>query len=287
MFKFAYNTNGLRNMPLISAVEEVYKYGYDGVEISLHSKHLHPLNIKDNELQILKKIIMSLPIVATNIATGCADLLSNEPYAPSIIDIDPKGRKRRVDLMQKTIEIASYLDIPVVTFATGFKSDDISDEQAIEYLMEGIANCLGHQPGITLALEPEPGMFIEKSSQALELIKKMNEQRLRLNLDIGHVYCCEDNPVEAISQSIPYSSHIHIEDIKNKVHHHEIPGTGDIDFDTLFKKLIELNYQNYLSVELYHHSDVWRQALSESLNYLKDTSKRVLDQYNKKEQFTC
>lgn len=35
-----------------------------------------------------------------------------------------------------------------------------------------------------------------------------------LNLDIGHVYCCEENPILFIRKSIPYTRHIHIEDIK-------------------------------------------------------------------------
>jgi sugar phosphate isomerase/epimerase len=276
MLKYSYNTNGLRNMSLIKAIEEIKHYGYGGVEISLHKTHLHPFNIKDGEVELIKKVLGENCITATNVATGCADLLSDKPYEPSIICSDKKGRETRLRLMTRTMEIASYLGIPVVTFATGFKSEDISDEKAYEYLQEGISHCLGKVKNVILALEPEPGMFIQKSTEAIRLIKEMGDDRLALNLDIGHVYCCEDEPVNAIEKSIMYDRHIHIEDIKDRIHYHQIPGEGDIDFQTIIGKLLRLDYRYYISVELYHHAEVWMQALSRSLKYLRETEQKVL-----------
>lgn len=275
MLKFSYNTNGLRNMDLLKALHEIEKYGYDGAEISLHKMHMHPFNIGDRELLNLKEELDSLSIAATNIATGCSDLLGDVPYEPSIISKSKGGRKKRLDLTVRTMEMADYLDIPVVTFATGFKAEDVSDEEAYEFLKEGITFCLSRQPGVILAIEPEPGMFIQKSTEAIRLIDDMKEERLKLNLDIGHVYCCEDDALEAIEKSIPYSRHIHIEDIKNRVHHHEIPGTGDIDFYSVMNLLTKLNYRHYVSVELYHHADVYEEALSQSLEHLKSIEQKV------------
>jgi sugar phosphate isomerase/epimerase len=114
-------------------------------------------------------------------------------------------------------------------------------------------------------------MLIETTSQAIALIKEVDSPNLRLNLDIGHVQCCEDNLLDSIAQAIPYTRHAHVEDIKGKIHHHEIPGEGDIDFRSVFQTLKESGYQHYLSVELYHHADVWERALSQSRkNLLKE-----------------
>ncbi|HEX9060586.1 MAG TPA: sugar phosphate isomerase/epimerase family protein [Clostridia bacterium] len=280
MLKFSYNTNGLRNMNLLKALNEIEKHGYDGAEISLHKMHMHPFNITDTELKKLKEELRSLSIAAANIATGCSDLLSDVPYEPSFISKDKDGRKKRLDLTVRTMEIAKYLNIPIVTFATGFKTEDVSDEEAYTYLKEGIAYCLKNQPDVILAIEPEPGMFIQKSTEAIKLINDIKDDRLTLNLDIGHVYCCEDDAMKAIEKSIPYSRHIHIEDIKNRIHYHEIPGTGDIDFNTIIKMLKELNYQHYVSVELYHHADVYEKALSQSLQHLRKVEQEVSDQSN-------
>ena len=56
--------------------------------------------------------------------------------------------------------------------------------------------------------------------------------------------------------------------LTGKVHFHEIPGKGEIDFRECFSILIDNGYRGYGSVELYHHVDRWQEALSESLSYL-------------------
>ena len=96
----------------------------------------------------------------------------------------------------------------------------------------------------------------------------MNSTRVRLNLDIGHVFCSETDCYSAIEKALPYSRHIHIEDIRNGVHHHEIPGEGDIDFPRIIQLLTSSDYNHYVSVELHHHADMWERALGESLSFL-------------------
>lgn len=275
MLKFAYNTNGLRNMPLEEAIKQISNHNYDGIEISLHKQHFHPLDINIEEVKKIKSALKSSDLVLSNIATGCDDILSDEKFEPSIICKDSIGRKKRIELLIKTAEFAEYLGVDVINFATGFKSDKVSNSEAYEYLKQGINYLLVKCPKTIFALEPEPDMFIEKTEQAIKLINEINNPRLMLNLDIGHVYCCEENPILSIRKSIPYARHIHIEDIKNRVHYHQIPGTGDIDFNTILKDLIEYNYQYYISVELYHHADDWNNALDKSIKYLKQIEQNI------------
>ncbi len=56
--------------------------------------------------------------------------------------------------------------------------------------------------------------------------------------------------------------------IKGKVHYHEFPGKGGIDFSSLLKVLQEKKYQGFITVELYNHVDVWQTVLPESRAYL-------------------
>ncbi|MDU1323265.1 MAG: sugar phosphate isomerase/epimerase family protein [Clostridium botulinum] len=275
MLKFAYNTNGLRNMRLEEAIKQISNHNYDGVEISLHKQYFHPLDINIEEVKKIKSTLKSSGLVLSDIATGCDDILSDDKFEPSIICKDSIGRKKRIELLVKTAEFAEYLGVDVINFATGFKSDKVSSNEAYDYLKQGINYLLLKCPNTTFALEPEPGMFIEKTEQAINLINEINNPRLMLNLDIGHVYCCEEDPILSIRKSIPYTRHIHIEDIKNRVHYHQIPGTGDIDFYTIFKDLIKYNYQHYISVELYHHADDWNNALDKSIKYLKQIEQHI------------
>jgi sugar phosphate isomerase/epimerase len=57
--------------------------------------------------------------------------------------------------------------------------------------------------------------------------------------------------------------------VTGRVHFHEIPGKGEVDFKGCFQKLVDNGFSGYGSVELYHHMDHWEEALSESLSYLQ------------------
>ena len=268
MFKLSYNTNGLRNMPLTQAIAEVSKAGYEGIELSLHAAHLHPFKVTDSELAEIKKQLETYPVKPICLATGCSDLLSDVAYEPSLITDDKAGRTKRIELIKKSMEIARYLSIPVVNFASGKKKPVVSAGDAAAFLEEVVRECLMEADDIILAIEPEPDMFVETTGQAIALIDRISSPNLKLNLDIGHVVCCEEDVLASISKAVAYTRHTHIEDIRGRVHHHEIPGTADIDFKPIFKILENAGYVHYLSVELYHHANVWQQALKESRDYL-------------------
>ena len=269
MFKLAYNANGLRNMNVIDAIKKVSTYQYDGIELSLHKSHLDPFNVTIDELKAIKVALQEYNLLASDIATGAADLLSDDEYEPSLINSNQEGRKKRIECIKKSIAIAEYLGINIVNISSGFKKEDISDEEAMEYLIVGIKECLQASNDIILAIEPEPGMFIGTTDSAIELIKRIGSDRLRLNLDIGHVVCCEEDYLQKIKSAIKYTVHIHIEDIKNRVHYHLIPGEGDIDLSSVLSLLKEEDYNGFVSVELYHHADVCDKALQNSYMFLK------------------
>lgn len=273
--KLSYNTNGLRNMTVEQAISEVGRFGYNGIEISLHTAHFNPLLHSNDKLDSIKKYVKACQLEIANIATGCADLLSDEPYEPSLIAPDPDGRKRRIALIRKSIEAAKYLAAPVVNFASGLKNPALTIKDARSYLIEGIKACLKNAGEVVLALEPEPNMFIETTSQAISIIKEIGSPNLRLNLDIGHAYCCEENYLEKIASALKYARHVHVEDIKNRVHHHEIPGTGEINFKKIILDCKNSGYSGFLSVELYHHADVWEEALGKSQSYLSNMIKSI------------
>ena len=273
MIPLSYNTNGLRNIPLYKAIQEVSKAGYEGIELSLHSSHFHPFETSRQKLRTLKSMLDDNPVVPVCIAAGAADLLSSEPFEPSLISSDQEGRQQRIDLLCSTIDIAAFLSVPVVNFASGSLKKGGSPEKAEANLITAIKSCLKNVGDIILAIEPEPGMFIETTAQAISLIGKIGSAQLRLNLDIGHVQCCEDDLLGSISRSLSLVRHIHIEDIKAKVHHHEIPGEGNLDFRSIFRILKDSSYQYYLSVELYHHADDWERALRQSRQHLLEEMK--------------
>lgn len=272
MFKFSFNSTTLRYMGIFEALSQIQAYGYDGVELMLNDTHLHPLHTPASRVSEIAGFCAGQGIQIVCVAAGGDRLLSDIPYQPSLIAREEGGRRKRIDLLKRSIEIAEVLSAPALNFNSGFPEEAVSQSEAWDHLREAVHQLLKHSGNLILALEPEPGFFIGTTTDALALIREIDNPRFRLNLDIGHVNCSEDDCYAAIERAVPFARHIHIEDIKQRVHHHEIPGEGDIDFARVFAALEGAHYEHYVSVELHHHAEIWQRALGESLHYLRTLS---------------
>lgn len=266
--RLAYNTNGLRNLDLFTAIHRVEAAGYEGIEISLHQSHLHPFFTGEEILKKIRKELKDANMKPVCLATGAELLLSNVKHEPSLISLTKAGRSVRIFLLQEAAKIAEILEIPIVNFSSGYKNPLMTDEEAEKYLIESIWKSAIGSGNVIFAIEPEPGMFIETTEQAIALIKKAKVPNLKLNIDLGHIVCCEDNMQESLAKALPYAVHMHIEDIKGKTHRHLIPGTGDIDWSMFAKCLGDAKYDGYLSVELYDYDCMAEQAMKESKAFI-------------------
>ncbi len=275
MFTFAYNTNGLRKMPFSQAVKRLAQIGYEGIEISLQSEHFTCQDVSLSDLAAIKKLLKENNIEVSCIATGDKQLLSLDDFEPSLICGSETGRRQRIDCIMDACDVASELDCPVVNFASGYKTED--EDFSRKCLLEGITELADYakEVGVIIAIEPEPGMYIDTTKKAAELIKTLKKENFLMNLDIGHVECCENNFLNSVEQALEFTAHIHIEDIKNKVHHHEIPGAGDIDFKRVFQIINRSGYDKAISVELYDHADEAENAMKESFDYLTSILKNL------------
>ena len=268
MFKLCFNSTTLRNIELTKALALIKEYGYEGVELTLNETHLHPLNHSRQRFDEVKTFCADNGIDIVCLAAGGPDLLSDRPYEPSLINPNQVERELRLDFIKRSIHLANYLDSPVLNINSGKLQPGVSPQQAHDLLLDGLQRLLPQVGKLIIVLEPEPDFFIGTTSGAIDFIQEINSANLRLNLDIGHVFCSEENCYERIEKALPYSRHIHIEDIKNGVHHHEIPGEGDIDFERIIGLLKHSGYEHYVSVELHHHDAVWQKALKVSREYL-------------------
>ena len=277
MFPLSFNTQCLRNLPLGRAIEETAQAGYEGIDLAYRDEHLHPFDVTREQLDELKDLFARLPIKPAALSSGGPFVVSDDAFEPSLISPDQEARNERINVINAALEMANDLSIPVVQFVSGIRQAGVSAEEATEMLTEGIRACLKNAGDAVLVLEPEAQLpasmgggrcFIETTSQAVPIIKEIDSPQFRLNMDITHVQCCEDDLLQRVADAVPYTRHIHIADIKGKVHHHEIPGEGDIDLRSVLQVLKDANYEHYLSVELHAHADEWERALYQSREYL-------------------
>jgi sugar phosphate isomerase/epimerase len=58
--------------------------------------------------------------------------------------------------------------------------------------------------------------------------------------------------------------------VKGKVHYHERLGFGEIDLKTCLKLIDKLEYDGFVTVELYNHTKMWEKVLPESYSFIQN-----------------
>ena len=278
--RLAYNANGLRSLPLHDAVRMLADTGYDGVELSLNAQHVDPWSFSDADADALREVLDTTGMRACTLATGDPHLLSPQPFEPALVDPDPAERERRLDLLTRGVWIGVRAGVPLVVFSTGFRRPDVDPAQADRWLDEGVARLLealhteldaaGLPAGSTaLAIEPEPGFHCQSNDEVAAVLARTGSDALWLSQDLGHCVVVEDDPLGSLARNLPLTRHLQVEDIRDRVHAHLVPGDGDVDFDAVGRALADGGYEGWLSVELYDHDPVHAEAARRSIEHLR------------------
>ena len=105
---------------------------------------------------------------------------------------------------------------------------------------------------VTLVLEPlniwvdHPGNALVNTVGAVELLEKINSNYIKLLYDVYHMQIDEGNIIATLKNNIEYIGYIHVADVPGR---HE-PGTGEINFNNVFKALNEIKYNKIVGFEL-------------------------------------
>ncbi|HEY5730568.1 MAG TPA: sugar phosphate isomerase/epimerase family protein [Anaerolineales bacterium] len=220
MTKLSYSTFGLTNLDFLDAIDVVNQAGYPGIELSFHRDQFNPFNITDEYLAAIRTKFEKTRVRPACVATASHFFTPSRPHEPSLMCIDTAGRKRRIDLVRRGIDVARKLGVDLVTFGSGFIRDEHVSNPSIdpnELLVDSIHQCLKlvrDDEDITLLIEPEPGMFIETLEQGLKLVDEVNSPQFKLHLDLCHNYCGESDYIGALALAAPQARYLHVSDAR-------------------------------------------------------------------------
>jgi sugar phosphate isomerase/epimerase len=137
----------------------------------------------------------------------------------------------------------------VFILAGAWGSDDALWAPAVERTRQlcGVAE----ECGVRLAVEYEPGFLVASADALLRLIEEVGSPALGANLDLGHAFLCEDDPLGAIARLGDRIFHCHIENMCRGVHKHRLPWEGDMDLGAYIEALAGAGFDGALSLDLY------------------------------------
>ena len=127
---------------------------------------------------------------------------------------------------------------------------------------------------VTLAVEPlgpADGNFLLTAADGVKLIEMVVSPHCRLHLDCKAM-ASESTPIpEIIRRCAPWLVHFHANDA-NKLG----PGFGDLDFVPIFEALGEIDYQGWVSVEVFDYSPGIERLARESIEYMQECAEKVV-----------
>lgn len=272
--RLGYNTNGLAHHRLRDAIPWLAAEGFRSVGLTLDAGNLDPYDdpaVLDRQVADAVRLL-DRHGMARVVETGARYLLNpRKKHDPTLLDPDPARRAVRVDFLKRSIDLATRLGAPVVSIWSGALPDAAGEDEAMGRLAGGLHDVLRHAEtaGVTVAFEPEPGMFIDTFARFARLEERVRHPLLQLTVDVGHVHCLEDGPVgDHLRAWGPRVVNVHIEDMVRGVHDHLMFGEGTIDFADVFSSLHDIGYDGGLHVELSRHSHAAVDAVRHSAEFL-------------------
>jgi sugar phosphate isomerase/epimerase len=267
-----YNTNGLAHHDPLAAVELLADIGYRGVALTLDHSLGNPFRDDwpeqaDAMLEALERRQMR-----SVIETGARYLLNpRQKHEPTLVSPGAAQRLVRVEFLLWAIDIAVELGSDCVSLWSGVVRDGADEETVFARLVEGLRPVVQYagERRMTLAFEPEPGMFIDTMARYAMLLERIDAPHFRLTLDIGHLHCSGETPLaDYVRQWGSRIANVHVEDMRAGVHEHLMFGEGEIDFPPVIAALAQSGYQGGLYVELSRHSHAGPAAAQAAYDYL-------------------
>lgn len=270
--RFGYGSNGFVNHRLSEALAVMAELGYVGVALTLDHSHMDPFAPDLPKRVDEVRAELARHGLAVVIETGARYLLDARlKHHPTLVSNE--GREVRIDFLRRAVRIAAELNAECVSFWSGILPAGVSTEEGWLRLTDGVAQVLqeADRLGVALGLEPEPGMFVERLDDALQLRRRLGEPPLlKITLDVGHCVAVEAmSAAECIRKAGALLVNVQLDDMRTGVHEHLEFGEGELDLPETLGALAEVGYCGLAAVELPRHSHAAPQVAQHSIDALR------------------
>lgn len=145
----------------------------------------------------------------------------------------------------------------------------VTKPQAMQYAADVISQALPtfEECGVTLAVEPlgpAEGDFLLTAAEGRELINLVSSPHVRLHLDCKAM-ASEPQPIpDVIRANKDLMVHFHANDPNRQG-----PGMGEVDFVPIFQALKEIDWQGWVSVEVFDYTPGIERLVQESMTNMQ------------------
>jgi hydroxypyruvate isomerase len=226
-------------VPFLDRFAAARKAGFEGVEF------LFPY---DFQASALKERLGAegLSQVLFNMPPG--DWTAGERGMASI----PGRQSEFRESVKKALDYAAVLDCQQVHCMAGIVPAGVPMATATAVYAANLAWATeqAKPAGVKLVIEPinhrdMPGYFLNTQAQGAAIIEAIGRDRVGLQFDVYHVQVTEGDITKRMEQFMPVIAHMQIADVPAR----NEPGTGEIGWRYVFRRMDELGYAGWVGCE--------------------------------------
>jgi hydroxypyruvate isomerase len=163
------------------------------------------------------------------------------------------GRAQEVrDNVKIALDYATTLGCPLVHCMAGIPPAGTSPVTAAALFASNLA-WAGEQAksaGVRLAIEPinhrdMPGYHLNTMAQGAAIVDAIGVDRIGLQFDVYHCQTTEGDVTKRLEAFLPVVAHMQIADVPKR----NEPGTGEIGWEYVFRRIDELGYTGWVGCE--------------------------------------
>ena len=245
------------------------RLGYAGVEIAPFTLANSVTEISATERQRIRELADRNKIAIVGL-----HWLLVKPEGLYLNHTDVGIRNRTAMYFVELVDCCADLGGPIMVVGSPKQRnvlEGVSHQQAWDWTATTFRDAVkrAEDRGVTICFEPlSPAEtnFINTAAEAIEFVLPFNSPAFKIILDVKAM-CSESKPIpQIIRESATHFAHFHANDKNLKG-----PGFGEVDFKPIAAALREVQYDGYVSVEVFKFEEGPETIAGRSIEYLKRT----------------
>ena len=267
--KFAICNETYQGWSFEQTCQNIASTGYDAVEITPFTLADDPRNLTETEAGRIGRIATEAGLEVVGL-----HWLLVKPDGLHLTTLNNAIRSETADFAKHLARLCAAMGGKIMVWGSP-KQRNLADhwdyghavDRAVEVLRQVGEVC--SEVGVTIAMEPlgpSETNFLNTAAETIRFIEKIDHPAIRLHLDVKAMSTEEKSIPQIIGESADHLAHFHANDPNKRG-----PGFGEVKFEPIADALREINYNGYVSVEVFDYSPDPETIARESLAYLQKT----------------
>lgn len=268
MLKHAMCNEAFEATPFVEQCRTLKNAGYQGIEIAPFTLAPDPADISPEKRNEYRRIMRDEGLEFVGL-----HWLMVSPKGLHVTTPDKQLRERSWRHIRSLIDLCGDLgDDGVMVFGSPQQrstTGGLTRQEATRNYIEGLAAVApqAEERGVTVLVEALPAGqsdVVQSLEEAVSIVQEINSPAIRTMFDTHNaVDETEPHPV-LVERYFEFIRHVHVNEMDGRY-----PGTGNYDFATLLETLTRLNYQHWVSLEVFDFKPGAAEIAQRSITHLK------------------